>query len=279
MTQSHLIDPGMALLEQAMTEGRADLLQQWLALSADINHPRFTTHRIPTGEFPDGQALLLHAIGDANPSRIELVRLLLQSGAKPALHVSADGDTPLMRAIDGSGRGVDDIHMAQMLLQAGADVNAQNHDGRAAIHFATRRGDVAMMSLLADHGANLMVKDCEHSTALHRALDHAPACQWLLDREPSLVDMLNSSGSTALILAVGTNKFQAVQTLMAAGANPRACSIEHGVDAYALGEFLGRREIVAWMENFEVAKAARATIEDVLRKASKTTVPGGGGPA
>lgn len=270
--------PEIDLLEKALTIGSPDpdALKQWLAIGFDVNHPLLTTRPPSIGSLLNGDALLMRAIGDSSEPHVEMMRMLMDAGAKADFAFREDGVTPLMHCISEHGRAVGDLRIPQMILDSGANVNAQDRGRSAAIHFAARRGDVAMMSLLADRGADLLLKTSEQETALHKALDHAQACQWLLDRHPELVDMRSRSGDTALLLAVGSDRFPAVQTLMAAGADPRVRSNYQKMDAYALGEFLERKEMIAWMAHFEVAKAARTAIDDVLRhQASQTTGPGG----
>lgn len=257
--------PAIDLLERAVTEARSDLLQQWLALGGDVNHPSLTTQRIPTGEFPDGKALLLHAIGDGSESRIELVRLLLEARAKVALHVRPDGGTPLMHAIAASARSVGDVRMAKMLLDAGVDVNARTDGEWSAAHSAARRCDVAMLALLVERGANLDVSNCHGETVFHGAMQCAITNEWLAKRLPGLINAKDRNGSTALHYSVAGARLEVTQVLMAAGADPYIRSAS-GMNAFEMGRTLKHTKVVAWMENFEAAKAARSAIDDIARQ-------------
>jgi hypothetical protein len=46
------------------------------------------------------------------------------------------------------------IEFAKLLIAAGADVNAPQNDGKTALHWAAERGEVEMVKLLLDNGAN-----------------------------------------------------------------------------------------------------------------------------
>lgn len=48
----------------------------------------------------------------------------------------------------------DDHKMADILLRHGADVNAQNLNGRTPLHDAAGRGKARLVQLLLDHGAD-----------------------------------------------------------------------------------------------------------------------------
>jgi ankyrin repeat protein len=74
------------------------------------------------------------------------VEILLKSGANVNAKTSSDGETPLHKAIS---RG--DIEIVKLLLNYGADVNAKSKYGVTALHFA--RNSNAIAQLLVEHGA------------------------------------------------------------------------------------------------------------------------------
>lgn len=96
------------------------------------------------------------------------VRLLLQHGARPDLPTSR-GMTPLLAAagvghsgLDTRGRYRDEAlgrEVVQLLLDAGADVNARDSSGATALHGAAGQGWNSVISLLAARGADLGAKD------------------------------------------------------------------------------------------------------------------------
>ncbi len=106
------------------------------------------------------------------------------------------GKTPLMVAMNG-GKGVgmaggpgdiregskppfrevsdrDPVHAVQLLLKAGANVNAKTPDGDSALHIAAFAGKLDVVRALAAGGANLNLKDGAGKTALQVVEKQAP---------------------------------------------------------------------------------------------------------
>lgn len=118
----------------------------------------------------DGQTAFLRA---ALSGDITLMRLLLDHGADPNLG-TYDGATPLMAAAGVnwvvsqtfSRSDEEYLQAARLCLEKGNDVNAVNSQGFAAIHGAANRGFDAMVTLLAEKGANLDAKDKQGRTPL-----------------------------------------------------------------------------------------------------------------
>jgi ankyrin repeat protein len=63
-----------------------------------------------------------------------------------------DGTTPLMRAVNGAA-----LDIAQLLIDASADVNKANYYGVTALYIAAREGDAAATRMLLNAGANANV--------------------------------------------------------------------------------------------------------------------------
>ena len=77
---------------------------------------------------------------------------------------SEHGEIPLRKAVLGQ-----DLELAQMLIEAGADVNAQNQWGRTLLHdVAGCEGPVAIARWLLYAGADLNAQDEEGLTPLHK---------------------------------------------------------------------------------------------------------------
>jgi ankyrin repeat protein len=102
---------------------------------------------------------------------ITVMRLLLAHGANPNI-ATEGGTTPLMAAAGVNyvaGRTFthsrsETLEAVRLCLDNGADVNAQNSLGFAAAHGAANRGLDDVLRLLAEHGANLAIKDKEGRT-------------------------------------------------------------------------------------------------------------------
>ena len=97
---------------------------------------------------------------------VEVMRLLLAYGADPSLTTN-DNTTPLMAAAGLSwAQGFNHEHSesltvdaVKLLLDLGADVNAVRNDGATALHGAAHKGANRVVQLLADHGADLTIRD------------------------------------------------------------------------------------------------------------------------
>jgi ankyrin repeat protein len=107
-----------------------------------------------------GQTLLHDAalVGEA-----ELAAVLIRLGADPDAK-EAGGHTPLYRASTGD--------VARVLLAAGAtpDVASGPTQG-TALHQAARRGNVAVVQALLEHGATINALDAKGQTPLRRAVN------------------------------------------------------------------------------------------------------------
>ena len=76
---------------------------------------------------------------------VDLVRLLIDHGANPAVQAE-DGTTPLIWARE-------DLARARLLIEHGADVAVRDKYGSTALSYASTRGDVDLVQLLIDNGA------------------------------------------------------------------------------------------------------------------------------
>jgi len=116
----------------------------------------------------------------AKSSDVEAVRILLAAGADPSMPASA-GVTPFMVAAGQDWRvdwsiGTDEqsVETLKALLEAGVDVNLRNSRAETALHGAADRGAEKVIKFLADHGADLSVKDKSNRTALDMAMGVPP---------------------------------------------------------------------------------------------------------
>jgi ankyrin repeat protein len=168
-------------------------------------------------------ALMLAARG----GHASVVRLLLEAGADanatatvPAgVSSGNEGLTALMQAV-ASG----DITTVELLLTRKADPNAKATyivtDSQGATNAAGCRPVImhavnfAVLRLLAEHGADLHIKDCDGNSVLMFAAEHldAPAVRYLLSKglDPQ---QRNSKGLTALDLAKQAENSRNVEIL------------------------------------------------------------------
>lgn len=71
-----------------------------------------------------------------------------------------------------------------MLENVSMDINAQDHQGKTAMHYAVMSGDVGMVKILLGHGANIDTQDHEGKTPLYDAVEknHVAIADLLIDQ-------------------------------------------------------------------------------------------------
>lgn len=137
-------------------------------------------------------------------------------------------DQSSMQALAGHTQSVlhiaarkENVSMARLLLDRGADVNLQDCDGRTALHLATERGLEAMVRLLLERGTDTKADYNAGQSPLsdasmdigNGALDLAPLSL------PIDVNCKDFMGRTALHVAVEGGFESLVHLLLDHGAN------------------------------------------------------------
>ncbi len=107
----------------------------------------------------------------------------------------------------------------QVLLDAGADVNARDSVSFTALIFAAEKGHTNIVHILLDAGADVNAQADFGETALMGAAgsDHTKTVQILLDSGAD-VNVQDVLGQTAFIIASKNSGFEAVRVLLDAGA-------------------------------------------------------------
>jgi ankyrin repeat protein len=166
-------------LYRAIHSGDLDQIKRHLYWKTDINHPD------PDGDYP------LHVA--ARRGRVVISKELLSHGADPNAENLA-GATPLRVAL-GEGKtqvaqvlaekgaaddpqdllfdlvrdGVTDRDSLKFLVDRGADVNATDAKGDAALHIAVRNDQLLLVKRLIDQGADVNLADGQGRTPLEIA--------------------------------------------------------------------------------------------------------------
>jgi ankyrin repeat protein len=130
---------------------------------------------------------------------------------------SADGTTPLHLA---SSRG--DARAVELLLAAGADVNAASTSGITPLGAACHRCHEKIIAMLLAHGASPLVQDASNGTPLHYVAISSRYSTGALDlllRYGADVDVVDRNKSTPLALAARRDGVDAIRDLLARGAD------------------------------------------------------------
>jgi ankyrin repeat protein len=161
---------GYAALHIAVRRGDIALVKSLLAHGANPN--AIVTQGSPGRRVSSDVILAVNTIGAtplwlaANQRRVDIIRLLVASGADPA--IDKDGTTPMMAAIgNDEPRSLEAI---KALVELGADVNAADLPGNTALHLAALRGFSTIAQLLIEKGARLDAKNRRGQTPLALAM-------------------------------------------------------------------------------------------------------------
>ncbi len=109
--------------------------------------------------------------------RVEMVRTLLAAGADPNAVRNMRRSGPLHYAADGFITGPvwdaqRQVNTIAVLLQAGADIHAQDKNGASPLHRAVRTRSAAAVQSLLDAGADPTLKNKPGSTPFHLAVQN-----------------------------------------------------------------------------------------------------------
>lgn len=180
---------------------------------------------VDTRDSDGNTALILAAAG----GHAEVVQVLLEYGAD--VHAVGEQRVTALLAVSPENTVV-----LEMLLRAGADVDAQDRYGSSALHQAALGGYQRAVEVLVGHGADVGAVTDDGSTPLHCAASSgcAGVMRGLLGRRPD-VDAIDENGDTPLLVAVQGRHLEVVELLVDGGADVAATNVE-GVTAMGWAE-------------------------------------------
>ena len=172
----------------------------------------------------------------------DVVQVLIDAGADIDTK-NNDGRSPLLSAC---AEGTFDT--VKMLVRAGAEVRATDDEGVTCLHYAARRGRtetvrylVSLPEVDVNHG------DADNHTALHRAVVNVEpdVVQVLIDAGAD-INTQNNEGRSPLLSACASRALDVVEMLVEAGAGVRAKS-DDGETCLILAAYFGHTEIVRYL--------------------------------
>lgn len=146
------------LLASLSFEKEADLLTVFNIISLKSNDPKIQAY-IKSLSAVNVNKFLDYAIKISNMEAVETIMLHNDN-------ISLEKKGELLILIAAQGR----LIMVKALIDDGANVNARDLEGKAALHWAAMRGHAAVVKALIDDGADINARDVEGNTALHRAV-------------------------------------------------------------------------------------------------------------
>src|SRR5215813_1767091 len=189
------------------------------------------------------------------------------------------GDTPLHLAAAALRRGA-----AKLLLESGANVNAENRRGATPLHYCcdprpksggtwdpAKQGK--LIELLVQQGAKLEQVDRGGASALHRAVRaRSPAAVRQLLKAGARVDVrLGKRGSTPIHLAVQSTGASGTAGSVSEQLEIIAMLLEHGADPAA--KDARGRSAIDWAPNERISAALQKSPDQSLgRKGSSSKV-------
>jgi ankyrin repeat protein len=163
------------------------------------------------------------------------------------------------------------------LLRDGADVNAPHGDGMTALHWAAMNGDAEMTDLLLHAGASLVSRTRlgrYSPLALAAEAGHGAVVTALI-KAGADVNVIDTSGTTVLMLAAASGDVETVRVLADGGADVHAR--EHSMDQSALMFAAAYNRAGAIRELLTRGASLEATSKVVDLNALSAGGPGGSG--
>lgn len=138
----------------------------------------------------------------------DVVELMIRRGAD--VDTESYGETPLLKV---AGKKVNDVHLAKILIDNGADVDAKDAQGNTPLYHAILNKNSAMIKLLLDNGADMYIKNKRGDTAARYILSKKAMPLVSLDNNDLMItaqSFLLGKNAVSLGIANKTKQFMKV---------------------------------------------------------------------
>jgi ankyrin repeat protein len=183
------------------------------------------------------------AIAVAATSRsARVLKLLLEAGANANVNAETDpGEAvPLLCKI----AGADDQTSLELMLDAGADIEASDPTGLTALHIASFLGHDALATRLLERGANIEAREeCQYTPLMMAANAGREGAVALLLQKGANPNAADQDKSTPMMFAAQHGHAGIVKLLLGAGAS-RTDTGNHGMTAADFARQNGHAEVM-----------------------------------
>jgi ankyrin repeat protein len=163
-----------------------------------------------------GQTPLVFATQNHKQEPTELVRLLLDRGAKVTLPVQSPFSAPLLNVVQ-----LGHLQVAALLVEHGADIHTRNRDGRTLLQIAVAARQAGMVRDLLRRGLDVNALAPNGDPILFQcAQKDAFEVVHALIEGGANIEIANREGKTPLRVAAGSAEEDIFEILLAAGADP-----------------------------------------------------------
>lgn len=193
---------------------------KWSAIHYAINSEHYPiAHYLHRNFHPpiDSEWLSIRLISAATKGSIHALQCLTDLGANPHI-IDYTGRTLLHHAVENLHHEAAEYLITELKL----DLNVKDKMRITPFMIAAQKGDIKMLRLLAQHGANPHATDFQNQNALHYATENNKirAIRYLITKlnfDPNAQDRW---GYTPFILATKNGYIKAMRQLVKLGANP-----------------------------------------------------------